>query len=188
MTDDLIEHNQTVVVTILSRESADRLHAAPFTYPDVGRTAGQLPAGYRITKAVRTLPADTDFEDAARALLSWQVHLRAGFRVAASDPYVTSAAVVRLSLGAGRLALVAPCRVIFVAHDGNRRGFAYGTLPGHPECGEESFMLDRGEGTITFTVTAFSRPASLLAKLVGPLGECLQDVVTRRYLRAIWPR
>jgi uncharacterized protein (UPF0548 family) len=30
-----------------------------------------------------------------------------------------------------------PCRVVYVLDEPERRGFAYGTLPGHPESGEE---------------------------------------------------
>ncbi|SDI36064.1 protein of unknown function [Actinokineospora alba] len=60
-----------------------------------------------------------------------------------------------------------------------------GVRSGHAECGEEAFVLDRREdGAITFTVTAFSRPASLLAKLAGPLGGLVQNAMTARYLRA----
>lgn len=174
-------------ITVLPAARGDRLRAAPFTYPEVGLTAGSLPAGYRITNATRTLATDTDFDHAARSLLGWQVHQRAGFAVAASSRQVAEATVVRLSLGIGRLALVAPCRVVFVINEPHQRGFAYGTLPGHPECGEEFFLLDRVDSTITFTITAFSRPASLLAKLTGPVGSSLQDLVTRRYLRAVAP-
>lgn len=144
-----------------------------------------LPAGYRITNVTRRLPPGTDFDQAARALLTWQVHARAGLAVAASDQRVTPGGVVRLRLGVGRLALVAPCRVVYLIDEPHRRGFAYGTLPGHPECGEESFVLDRGGDAMTFTITAFSRPASTLAKLAGPFGALVQDIATRRYLNAI---
>jgi uncharacterized protein (UPF0548 family) len=47
-----------------------------------------------------------------------------------------------------------------VIDEENRRGFAYGTPPGHPEQGEEAFVVAlREDGQVTFTVTAFSRPA-----------------------------
>jgi uncharacterized protein (UPF0548 family) len=58
-------------------------------------------------------------------------------------------------------------------------------LPGHPESGEEAFILQRhDDGTITFTITAFSRPAEMLATIAGPLGRRIQDAMTNRYLRA----
>ena len=34
-----------------------------------------------------------------------------------------------------------PCRVVYVVDEPDRRGFAYGTLPGHPESGEELFLV-----------------------------------------------
>jgi uncharacterized protein (UPF0548 family) len=57
-------------------------------------------------------------------------------------------------------------------------------LPGHPETGEEAFILNlRDDGEVTFTIRAFSRLATAVAKLVGPLGRAAQDLMTRRYLR-----
>jgi hypothetical protein len=54
----------------------------------------------------------------------------------------------------------APCRVVYVIDEPRRRGFAYGTLPGHPESGEEAFVLEqRDDGTIASNIIAFSRPA-----------------------------
>ena len=35
----------------------------------------------------------------------------------------------------------APCRVVYVVDEPDRRGFAYGTLPGHAESGEERFVV-----------------------------------------------
>ncbi len=41
------------------------------------------------------------------------------------------------------------------------------------------------DGTVSFEITAFSRPATSLARLAGPLGRQVQSAVTRRYLRAL---
>jgi uncharacterized protein (UPF0548 family) len=58
--------------------------------------------------------------------------------------------------------------VTYVLDEPRHKGFAYGTLPGHPERGEEAFALElHDDGAVTFTITAFSRPASLLAKAGG---------------------
>jgi uncharacterized protein (UPF0548 family) len=75
---------------------------------------------------------------------------------------------------------------VHVIDEPTRQGFAYGTLPGHPERGEEAFVLDRhGDGSVSFTVTAFSRPATLLAKLGGPVGHLVQNLMTDRYLGSL---
>ena len=48
---------------------------------------------------------------------------------------------------------------------------------------EEGFYILEGE--ITFTITAFSRPATVLARIGGPASRAVQRAVTRRYLRAL---
>jgi uncharacterized protein (UPF0548 family) len=68
-----------------------------------------------------------------------------------------------------------------VVSEPGRCGFAYGTLPGHPESGEEAFLLEQhDDGTVTFAVTAFSRPATALARAAGPLGRAIQSHLTSR--------
>ena len=41
--------------------------------------------------------------------------------------------------------IATPCRVVYVIDEPSRRGFAYGTLPGHPESGEEAFIVEIDE-------------------------------------------
>ena len=104
----------------------------------------------------------------------------------ASNPMVVVGAVVDLRIGVGLLSVVAPCRVVLVIDEPDRCGFAYGTLPGHPESGEESFMVERRpDGALTLAITAFSRPATTLSKISAPLGRRIQDLFTSRYLRAL---
>jgi uncharacterized protein (UPF0548 family) len=51
-----------------------------------------------------------------------------------------------------------------------RHGFAYGTLPGHAESGEEWFLVewDRTDGGVCYDILAFSRPQQILARLGYP--------------------
>ncbi len=81
----------------------------------------------------------------------------------------------------------APCRVVYVVDEPLRQGFAYGTLLGHPECGEESFVIemDPDTGAVTARIIAFSRPVHWLVRLGGPLGRAAQSAMARRYLRAL---
>ena len=174
-----------MTVELLDAARVAQLRAAELTYPEVGRTAGDLPGGYRIINRSRQLPPGIDFDTATRALLHWQVQQRAGLRVAASTEQITAGTVADIRIGFGPLALLAPCRVVYVVDEPNRAGFAYGTLPGHPESGEEAFLLERDGDTVTFKIIAFSRPASVLAKLGGPITRRVQDFVTGRYLKAL---
>ena len=163
-----------------------RLHARPLTYDQVGATKALLPTGYHHLRRSLLLPRTADFERAADDLLSWQVPLRAGLSVRASSWLVEAESVVALRLGIGRAALSIPCRVVYAERTTTRCRYAYGTLRGHPERGEESFDLERRpDGKVLFTVTAFSRPGTWLAQAGGPLGRSVQHTIAGRYLRAL---
>jgi uncharacterized protein (UPF0548 family) len=166
-----------------------QLRAAELTYDHVGCTSGALPTGYHhLTRRLALGRGTTLLADAARSLFSWQMHLRSGLRVSTSSPTVESDAIVVLGIGAGPLRISAPCRVVYLINEPNQRGFAYGTLPGHPESGEEAFLIERADDdTVSFSITAFSRPASALTRLAGPLGRLTQRKITSSYLRSLLP-
>ncbi|MEV1288608.1 DUF1990 domain-containing protein [Micromonospora sp. NPDC049679] len=160
---------------------------APLTYPERGGTRGCLPAGYahvdRNEPLGRGRPA---FEHAARALSAWTMHRRAGLTVTASGPTADVGVVAVLTLGWRRFGILAPCRVVYTVDEPDRRGFAYGTLPGHPECGEEAFIVElTPAGEVRFSVRAFSRHASLLARAGGPVSSGVQRLITDRYVSAL---
>lgn len=159
----------------------------PLTYDEVGATAWDLPAGYRHVRRSAVLGHGRErFQEAAQQLMTWQLHRRAGLRVAASEPVAVLGAEVTSAVGLGPLRIKAPCRVVAVIDESDRRGFAYGTLPGHPERGEESFTIGLEEdGTVVLDIVAFSRPAAWWARLGAPISRLVQDRVTTRYLRAL---
>lgn len=91
-----------------------------------------------------------------------------------------------MSLRAGPLGFDAPCRVVYVIDQARRKGFGYGTLPGHPDSGEEAFIVQHeADDRITLNVIAFSKPATMLAKVGAPVARLAQELITRRYLRAL---
>jgi uncharacterized protein (UPF0548 family) len=174
----------------MSAQMASQLAVAELTYPEAGATKGALPSGYHHLHGSRVIGSGREaFATAASALLAWQVQLRAGLRVTASAPVAEPGAVVVLAVGARPLQVRAPCRVVYTVTEPGRRGFAYGTLPGHPECGEEAFMIEqRDDDSVALSVRAFSRPATVTARAAGPLGRLIQQRVTRRYLDALAER
>ena len=93
---------------------------------------------------------------------------------------------VTLTVPIGPVKFHAPCRVIYVIDEPNRKGFAYGTLQGHPERGEESFLVERTEdGSVWLTVRAFSRPARWYYWIAYPALRFTQAFYTRRYFRSL---
>ena len=109
----------------------------------------------------------------------------AGLEVEAETEQAEAGTRVVSRLRLGPFSVSAPCRVVYVVDDPDRRGFAYGTLPGHPECGEEAFILSIEDDVVTFDIVAFSRPATRWARLGGPVGRMVQRRVTARYLAAL---
>ena len=177
------------MVELLAPELTRTLQRAPLTYAEVGATAGTPPAGYHhqdVFAQVGTGAAQ--FEAAAETLLTWRMHEAAGLSVQASDLRVRpgTVAVLRLGLGWSRLALRIPVRVLRVIEEERRRGFVYGTLPGHPEQGEESFLLElASDGGVFFDLVAFSRGDRWFTTLGAPWARAVQYLVTERYVGAI---
>ena len=160
------------------------LSGARFTYPDVGASAGDLPAGYRHVRAARRIGTGrARFEAAADAVLRYGMLRGAGLRVSATSEVAEVGADVLGRLGP----FVAPCRVVYVIDDPDRRGFAYGSLPGHAVRGEEMFAVrfDPVDEAVYAEVAAFSRPATWWSRLGAPVLALAQTVVTRRYLAAV---
>jgi uncharacterized protein (UPF0548 family) len=156
------------------------------SYPEVGATAGELPSGYQHLRASREVGSGRElFERCAETVMTWGVQRGAGLLVVPGSR-VSVGAENRIGLRLGPLRTWAPCRVVYVVDEPDRRGFAYGTLTGHPERGEESFVVTiDDEGTVRFHITAFSRPARWFARLGGPVTRLVQRRVTWRYLDAV---
>jgi uncharacterized protein (UPF0548 family) len=168
---------QTILTTALGQEPS---------YPEVGATSGEVfPAGYRHDRHEVLVGSHTDFERAVEGLSHWAAHEGAGIRIFPNDQSVTVGATIVAVVSIGFATMVAPCRVVSVVSEPDKFGFAYGTLPGHPERGEEAFTVERrGEGTF-FSVRAFSKPADVLVRLSGPFGRVAQQIATRRYIAAM---
>ena len=91
------------------------LAAARLTYQEVGATADRLPAGYRhVTRSAPLGCGRETFELCSAAVLSWDMHRRAGLSVHASHPVAQRDADVAFVFGASRFGLVLPCRVVYV--------------------------------------------------------------------------
>ncbi|MFC9968158.1 DUF1990 family protein [Nocardia ignorata] len=126
------------------------------------------------------------WEAARQAVLCWGVKRRSGFRIV-PDGTVAVGAEYRVSVGWGPLSVHEPVRVVAVVDTEDRCGFAYGTLPGHPVCGEEAFVVHRRpDGTVEFTLRSLTRPAPTgFWRTIFPILLVAQRHYRRRYLRAL---
>ena len=167
---------------VLSGQASEEL-----TYPEVGATRGRLPGAYRHDRHVVELGAGKDvYERSVQALVAWEAHRRAGLMIHPAKPPIREGETIVLAVKLPVLSALAACRIVYTTDDPTRFGFAYGTLPGHPEQGEEAFHIERDrEGSVRFLVTAFSRPRHLLARIGAPVARQIQLSVTRRYLTGL---
>ncbi|MFD0686536.1 DUF1990 family protein [Actinomadura fibrosa] len=159
------------------------MNAQDFTYAEVGATYNaDRPDGYSHLR-VRTLVGQGPavMRNATDALMEFWMHRALPVRVNASAPRAAPGVSVEIGLGIGPFRVKAPCRIDWTRDEERRAGWAYGTLPGHPEIGEEAFVVHLDdEGDVWLTVTAFSRPAGTAARLAGPLLPVAQRAYARR--------
>lgn len=161
-----------------------QLSQLPFTYPEIGATAGELPAGYHHVRESRQLGMGrARFEEAAASLMQFGIQRGIGLPVQTSAPQAAAGVNVATHLWP----FWALCRIVYVVDEPNRRGFAYGTLRGHPETGEEVFIvrLDTSNDVVSVEITAFSKPSYWWVRMGNLVVKQLQRVVTQRYLRAL---
>jgi len=172
---------------MISRSALLALRTANLTYEEVGSTRGALPTGYHHVDRRRIVgQGQGAFDAAAQALVQWELQRRTGLTVVAEADRAAQDINLILGIGIGRLRLRAPCRVVYLVDEPEHRGFAYGTLPGHPESGEERFTVELlPDGRVELTILAFSKPAMWWSRVGGPVNRLAQSVVTARYLRAL---
>jgi uncharacterized protein (UPF0548 family) len=156
------------------------------TYAQHGATAGDMPPGYHHDEWAAELgPFDqAAFDRLADQLRRWHVQTGSGLEIFPAEPVrpgLTFALWFRLP---GAYATAAG-RVVYVTSEPDRAGFAYGTLPAHPEQGEEAFHLVRDGDRLVFKVRAFSRPRHPLARLGAPVSRLLQVRMNQAYLKTM---
>ena len=183
----------------------DRQAEEPFSYPAVGATRPEpgapveAPPGHDLDHN-RTFLGDGPevFDAACAALARWEMFPAAWARIeprieVGSEPSAGSAggpgpppiregtvvAMVARALGVWWLSA---CRIVYTLDERldsgpvrRRFGFAYGTLPGHVERGEERFTVELLEdGTAWYDLLAFSTPRYWMVRLGYPIARRLQ--------------
>jgi uncharacterized protein (UPF0548 family) len=170
----------------LARLVADQA-GRELTYSEHGATAtsGEGPPGYHHDQWQADLGEFTPerFDQLAQALIDWRIQHDSGLAIFPAEA-VRPGLTFALSFRVGIAYVIATGRVVYVTSEPGRSGFAYGTLPGHPEQGEEAFHVEKDGSRLVFRVVAFSKPRDPLAKLGAPVSRALQLRMNQRYLRA----
>jgi len=167
-----------------------RIARGELNYPGVGFTSeGRVPEGFESSQTRVHLGEGYDtYRRVADGILGWQIQRRSGLRVRTETESVESGSRIVSGFGIGPFRIKAPCEVVWVRRPapGNTKqsaGFGYGTLPGHPERGEESFEVSiDAAGAVTFTIAAFSRHSNWFYAAGGFAARAAQRLITSRYI------
>ncbi len=156
----------------------------PLSYPHAGMTkAAEIPPSYG--REHQRVELAIDFATAREAVISFATHQLPYLFVHPPDARVSVGRDVLVVARVGPLWTTNPCRIIYVDDEPDRFTYAYGTLPGHSEHGEETFTVERaGIGVIAETI-AYARPQDVLARLGAPVAHRFQARVKRDYMAAL---
>lgn len=125
------------------------------------------------------------FDAATLGLRAWACHRGIRAVVHPGDAPIQVGSTLLVVLRAGPTSIVVPDRVVVVVDEPDRFGFAYGTLDGHQERGEESFVVELlDDGTVRGTISVDAVAATLPARMAAPAVVAFQRLAVARYLSA----
>jgi len=164
---------------ILSQFLAEQA-ALDFSYSAVGATSSTPPSGYVVDRTRVELGAGASvFETAKAGLQRWQQFQLGWVEAWSPDTPLEVGQVVAIMGWAAGFWWLNSCRIAYTVDESGsttKFGFAYGTLPGHVESGEERFLIqwDRDTDQVSYDILAFSKPNHILTRLGYPLARCSQ--------------
>ena len=165
------------------RAFLDRQRALALTYDAVGATAcSETPAGFTADHNRQLLGRGAaTFEHAKAAVRAWTMFPRPWTAIEPEAAPIVADGVVAVHVRVLGLWWLNASRIVYVIDEPRRFGFAYGTLPGHAERGEERFLVEwLDDDAVWYDLRAFSKPRHLLARLAYPITRAYQ----RRFGRA----
>ncbi len=160
--------------------------SAELTYGHVGSTLAPASRSGEFTDSIDVGFGQHAFASARAALQSWVPQRAIGAQIVPADQAVELGATVLLVVPRGPVFFIAVDRVVAVIDERRKYAFAYGTLPGHPERGEESFSVDwLDDDSVRVAIRVQAESSTVVGRLAGPVTRWLQHAALRRYLQAI---
>jgi uncharacterized protein (UPF0548 family) len=173
------------------RKFLDKQSRLDFSYSFVGQTASTPPANFSVDHTrIRLGSGEAVFIAAIQAIQRWEQFGLGWVEAWPPETPIKSGEVVGVMGYVMGVWWLNACRIVYVIDEGGpvqRFGFAYGTLPGHVESGEERFLIewDRDENSVWYDILAFSRPRHLLARLGYPFARLMQKRFARDSAKAM---
>src|SRR5260370_36844079 len=163
----------------------------PFSYPEIGAWRLVVPDRYNIDH--NRLKAGEGRETVAKgveALKHWKMFEMDWIEIAPGDAPIMRGSCVAITVRHFGFWSLNASRIVYVIDEHGapeRFGFAYGTLPGHVEQGEERFSVEYhpADKSVWYDVFAFSLPRHILARLGYTITRHLQKRFVRDSLTAL---
>ncbi len=150
------------------------------------------PAGYVIDhNRVRLGSGRSSFDKAVVALRRWEQFNLGWVGVANPGLPLETGAVNAVIASLPLLSVTCACRIVYTINSNEASaasfGFAYGTLPGHPESGEERFSIEwkTDDDSVWYDIYALSKPGMLLVSATYPITRMLQQRFARDSMSAM---
>lgn len=167
-----------------------RLLGKHFNYSDVGTTkepaspARDARRGRVAEESVRVGSGQARWDLAWAQTLTWGIHRHSGYTIIpVEDSQGSPTAGIRPGLTVllrrrfGPLVMAMPVRVVYVIDEPRRKGFAFGTLSGHPVSGEVAFIVEHhADDSVHFTLRSFNGPGKGLRSWYIPSSCCSEAV------------
>ncbi|MBC8356077.1 MAG: DUF1990 domain-containing protein [Planctomycetes bacterium] len=162
----------------------------PFTYEPLGISETlDISSEFDVDRQQTLLGFGEEVYQAAKdAIRRWEMFPEGLTKLYWPNQAIRVGEHVAVLFRAGPLWSLNPCRIVHVCDsarsaDGiDRFGFAYGTLEGHLESGEERFSVrwNRNDDSVHYELLAVSRPNHFLTKVGYPYARVVQARFRRR--------
>ncbi len=159
------------MITIPTKAKADywlnKVRQLPITYWERGATAWErMPQEFtHDEQRLKIGSGDADWRAAKKAIRNWKM-FPSDWISLSGTPAIEVGQQVLVTARLLGLWWSNPARIVYTVEEENKFGFAYGTLPGHLEQGEELFLVERDEqGDVYYTLRVMSRPQWWVARL-----------------------
>lgn len=152
----------------------------PFSYTEVGATNAEIPEDFPVNHhRIEIGKGGEDFARARFAVQTWTMYRLDWTRLYPRDTPIAVGETVCVVVNHDFCWSVNSCRIIYVLDESGETekfGFAFGTLPGHSEEGEERFTVEwrHTDDSVWFEILSFARPHDLLAKIGFPFVRLFQ--------------
>ena len=163
------------------RHFLDDQRPLPFSYPEVGASRHDAPSGYPINHHRGRLGAGAEvFARAVIAVQNWKMYELGWTKLCWPDASITEGTVVGVVGHHLGIWSVNVCRIVYVIEEEEpllrRYGFAFGTLPGHVEQGEERFTVEwnKADDSVWYEIFTFARPGPMLVRVGYPIVRLIQ--------------